>query len=74
MENGIGTENKVITFEVRAFNRDAPAKAFACGIVGHISFYEFTKCIQIGKKINNVLCYSQLSADLISNADFSSRK
>ncbi|KAI8119858.1 hypothetical protein CVS40_8792 [Lucilia cuprina] len=73
-ENGIVIENKIIGFEVRAVICDAPAKAFVCGIVGHTSSHGCTKCTQVGKKLGNVLCYSPMSADFISDADFSSRK
>ena len=69
MEDGIAIENKG-----RALTYDAPAKGFACGIIGRTSSYGCTKCIQVDKKITYVLSYSQMSAELIKNANFSSRK
>uniref|UniRef100_A0A0K8VNS4 Transposase domain-containing protein n=1 Tax=Bactrocera latifrons TaxID=174628 RepID=A0A0K8VNS4_BACLA len=74
LNNGILFENKIIAFEIRALICDAPAKAFACGIPGHTSYHGCTKCIQISMKTGNVLTYSTILHELISDADFSSRK
>lgn len=73
-ENGIKIKNKEIKLRIRAFICDAPAKAFLCGIVGHTSVHGCSKCVQVGKKINNVLTYSSEASQLITDQDFSDRK
>ena len=50
------------------------ARAFACGMVGHTSSYGCSKRTQIGKKFRNVLTFSSVSGELISDSDFTLRK
>lgn len=72
-ENGINIDKKRISFKIRAIICDAPAKAFVCGIVGHTSSHGCSKCVQIAKKVDNVLTYSTELSELITNDDFRQR-
>lgn len=74
MENGVLTAEHHLSIEIRAVVCDAPAKAFICGVPGHVAFHGCTKCTQVGKKIGNVLTYSTEAGELITDDDFETRK
>lgn len=71
---GMNLNNRAIRVAIRAFICDAPARSFICGVMGHNSFHGCTRCTQVGKTISNVVTFSTVSASLISDSDFSSRK
>lgn len=73
-ENGVLVAEHHLSVEIRAVVCDAPAKAFICGVPGHVSFHGCTKCTQVGKKIANVLTYSTEAGELITDDDFEIRK
>lgn len=74
LENGLEVNDKTVKFSLRACIFDAPAKSFVCGIVGHTSFHGCTKCVQVGKKINNVTVFDTKSGSLLTDQDFLERK
>lgn len=49
--NGFELNGRCISFKIRAFVCDAPAKSFLCGIPGHTSRHGCPKCTQVGKKL-----------------------
>lgn len=73
IDNGIRIDHKILQLKIRAIVCDSPAKAFLCGIFGHTSSHGCTKCVQVAKKIDKVLSYSEKSAILITDDNFKKR-
>lgn len=74
IKNGFYINSKRIAVNIRAFICDAPAKAFVCGIRGHVSSNGCTKCQQIAQKVDNTLTYSLNIGEKRSDEDFSLRR
>lgn len=73
-KSGFFIDQKTINIKIRAFICDAPAKAFVCGIKGHMSSNGCSKCQQYAKKIDGVMRYSETVGDKRTDEDFSLRK
>ncbi|KAI8125589.1 hypothetical protein CVS40_4497 [Lucilia cuprina] len=71
--NGFDCNGKRINIKIRAFVCDAPAKAFVCGIKGHMSLNGCSWCRQIGVRIDNVNTFSTYIGEKRTNEDFQQR-
>lgn len=70
---GIAFNNKTIAVVVRSFICDAPARSFVTGCMGHNAFHGCSRCLQVGRKIENVTVYSDISGDRRTDSMFKSR-
>lgn len=63
ISRGVFINNKNVRVVVRAFICDAPARAFVTGCVGHNAFHGCSRCLQVGRKVENVTVYSAKPAE-----------
>lgn len=73
LRHGFLVFDKTLTFKIRAFICDAPARAFVCGTVSHNSLIGCSKCCQVGRTINHVVVYSTTIGNRRSNEEFFER-
>lgn len=73
-DNGIIIKDEKVDVKIRALICDAPAKAFVCGIRGHMSLVGCTKCQQVGQRIDNVTTFSITAGEKRTDEDFHLRK
>jgi len=73
-KEGIIINNKNIPCTIDSIICDAPAKAFILKVKGHNDYFSCTICITEGNYINGKICFSEINAQLRTDADFRLRK
>ncbi|KAJ8928688.1 hypothetical protein NQ314_018698 [Rhamnusium bicolor] len=63
-----------MTFKVKAFICDAPAKSSIKLIKGHIGYFSCSKCTQEGEFINNTICFTEINFTKRTDDDFFLKK
>lgn len=73
MNNGITFQGKIYQLKINAFICDAPAQAFAKGIVGHNGYHGCGRCCQTGEWINNRLSFTDIQFQQRTDESFKNR-
>lgn len=67
---GLSINGKTFTLEITAFVCDTPAKADVLNVQGHTASNSCTKCVTMGGKIDNTLCFPPYTSQPRKYEDF----